>query len=179
MTGPERPATRGNCGTRLLRIKVIECGQLRPRLLCIRLLNIALDKLPMRGLEVDLSVAAHEGGARRRIETETIGQPCGGIAEVAINADQAGHRGCGIAAWLTGNVVMRWTDQGGGEFRHADRYGGIECGERLFSHLRRRLQLDRWRDRNIVGAVDKEHRSLRDVRGVQHLIRGTEAELLT
>ena len=133
----------------------------------------------MRGLEVDLSVAAHEGGVRRRIETQTIGQPCGGVAKIAINADQAGRRGPGVAARLTGDVVMGWTDQGRSQFRHAVRYGGVERGSRLFAHLRRRLQLDRRRNRNILGAVDKEHRSLRYMRGIQHLIRRTEAELLT
>ena len=90
----------------------------------------------MRRLEINLSIAAHEGGVCCRIETQTIGQPCGGIAEVAINADQAGRRGCGIAAQLAGNVVMGWTDQSCGQFWHTVWYGGVERGERLFSHLR-------------------------------------------
>jgi hypothetical protein len=80
-------------------------------------LDIALNEFPMRDLRKDLSCAAHECAVRRRIETQAIGHPRGGVAKIAINADQAGRRGCGIAARLTRNVIMRWTDQRCGQFR--------------------------------------------------------------
>src|ERR1700730_12845234 len=70
-------------------------------------LDIALNEFPMRDLRKDLSCAAHECAVRRRIETQAIGHPRGGVAKIAINADQAGRRGCGIAARLTRNVIMR------------------------------------------------------------------------
>ena len=142
-------------------------------------LDIALNEFPMRDLRKDLSCAAHKCTVRRRIETQAIGHPRGGVAKIAINADQTGRRGCGIAARLARNVIMRWTDQRCSQFRHGVRYGGVERGERLFAHLLWRLQLDRRRDRNIVGAVNEEHRSVRDACGIQHLIWRAEAELLS
>jgi hypothetical protein len=142
-------------------------------------LDIALNEFPMRDLRKDLSCAAHECAVRRRIETQAIGHPRGGVAKIAINADQAGRRGCGIAARLARNVIMRWTDQRCGQFGHGVRYGGVERGKRLFAHLLWWLQLDRRRDRNIVGAVDEEHRSVSDACRIQHLIRRAEAELLS
>src|ERR1700730_11600947 len=111
-------------------------------------LDIALNEFPMRDLRKDLSCAAHKCTVRRRIETQSIGHPRGGVAKIAINADQTGRRGCGIAARLAQNVIMRWTDQRCSQFRHGVRYGGVERGERLFAHLLWRLQLDRRRDRN-------------------------------
>src|ERR1700738_2773837 len=74
-------------------------------------LDIALNEFPMRDLRKDLSCAAHKCTVRRRIETQAIGHPRGGVAKIAINADQARSRGCGIAARLARNVIMRWTDQ--------------------------------------------------------------------
>src|SRR6516164_7281829 len=74
---------------------------------------------------------------------------------------------------------MRRADQRCSQFRHGIWHGSVERCERLLTHLLRWLELNRRRDRDIVRAIDEEYRALRDVFGVQHLIRGTEAELLS
>ncbi len=95
-----------------------------------RLRNVAGDELPVRWLREHFAGVVYEGCVGRGVALEAVHHPGSGIAEIAVDADDARLLGV-LAIWLAGDVVVSGTDKGALQFGDACRHGVVIGGDGL------------------------------------------------
>ena len=91
-----------------------------------RLRNVAGDELPVCRLGEDFAGAADERGVGGSVALEAVHHPGGGIAEIAVDPDDAGLLRVS-AVRLAGDIVVRGAGQSAFQFLDATR-DGVEIG---------------------------------------------------